>query len=330
MGQRLVEKFLDIDLNPDEGETISVVNNMVLGELRPCEDPELALRTETYCPRGILETLGVVVGEVMRRRDPDRVRWVEPPESISGSYPALELSIEGGEHCFIFPVDRLFHCYKEGQDRDLLTYDAVIEQTLSAGQPELPDTFEELSDQIFPVLKPANWKSREDVESVSLLSDGPLGTPRIVVVADHPKRIAFLIKSKMRQWNVTYDELVGRACANLARRSLRMEAHLEELDIESGLLVFRLDYEDYFNASRALLSDSLYVAARQRMPGVERFFVAVPNRDHLLLTAAVEGEDFSQFQGLVRWFHERQPAPLSSLCFQLDERGLFGHRACES
>ncbi len=334
-GRELVERHLGVRLELDSLETIGVLNDLILGELRTCADPALALQVEDYRPQGILSMLGAVLGELIRRAHPERVRWVSPPESLGGNHPVLEMTLSRGDQdevCYIFPVDRLYHCYQEGQDRDLRTYyDVVIAQTLLNEQegPELTGQFEDVAEQVFPVLKPMDWNARMDIESVELVPDGPYGTPLAVVAVDHPQRIAFLVRERLKTWGVGYESLMGRACANLARRSMNMAAHLEELEVNVELQVFRLSFDDYFNASRALLTDALYRAARQVMPQAEVYLLAVPNRDHLLLSAVQGREQFDQFQGIVRWFHERQPAPLSSVCFLLNEEGVEGVEAFE-
>lgn len=334
-GRDVLERYLDVRLDLDDVETIGELNDLVLGELRTCDDPALALQAEDYRPQGILSMLGAALGEVIRRAHPERVRWVMPPESLGGNYPVLEMILQRAERkeaCYIFPVDRLYHCYQEGQDRDLRTYyEVVIAQTLLGDSegPELAEDFEEVADQVFPVLKPMDWNARMDIESVALVAEGPRGTPLAVVAIDHPKRIAFLVKERLETWGIGYSELMGRACANLARRSREMGAHLEELDVDVDFKVYRLAYDDYFNASRSLLTDALFRAAQEVMPGVDTYLMAVPNRDHLLLTEAGQGQNLDHFQGLVRWFHERQPAPLSSVCFLLNAEGVVGYQAFE-
>ncbi len=336
-GRDLLEQHLGHRLELNQMESIGELNDLLLGQLRTCDDPSLALAGNEYRPQGILALLGAVLGEMIRRAHSDRVRWVSPPESLGGSYPVLEVAPAPGqpqETCYIFPIDRLHHCYQEGQDRDLRTYyDVVIAHTLSGhDQHDVTghERFEDVADHIFPVLKPTDWNARMEIESVPFWPGGPVGTPQAVVAIDHPQRIAFLVRDRLEAWNVSYSELMGRACANLARRSMDMLDHLEELERDGSYRVYRLGYDDYFNASRSLLGESLYRAMHQLVPDAKRFIMAIPNRDHLLLMPYGSREDVERFKGLVRWFHQRQPAPVSSLCFLLGEDGIEGCEGLES
>ena len=70
-------------------------------------------------------------------------------------------------------------------------------------------------------------------------------------------------------------------------------------------------------------------AAAHYLDPASNYLLAVPNRDILLIADAASREEFSRFQSLVRWFHERQPGPVSSLCFLLGPDGLSGYRETE-
>jgi uncharacterized protein YtpQ (UPF0354 family) len=330
LGRRLLKTYFGTELDLDEIGSISLLNKLVLSDLRPCDDPTLALEPGVYLPSGILAILGSVLGEIIRRAHTDQVEWVEAPEAIGGDYPVLELRMDSADEnnlWYVFPFDKILQIYQNGQDRDLRTYyDVVISGTLSGeglGAGSLDD-FEMAADRLLPVLKPASWASAHKVEGIALIADGPIGTPMVAVAIDHPRQIAFVIKEKLDKWEVDFPELMGRSCANLARMTTKVADHLEELDLQE-IKVWRLSYDDYFNASRILLAESVHKALKTVSPESETFLVAVPNRDHLLATAVQQDEDRAAFQNVVLWFHERQPAPISSVCFLLGGDGIIGY-----
>ena len=293
----------------------------------------MALGAGTHRPSGALALIGACFGEMIRRAHPSHIRWAEAPAAVGGDYPTLEMISSHNEQVsYAFPVDRVCRCYQEGSDRDLRTYyDVVIADVLQHGD-MLGDraTFDEVAGRIYPVLKPAGWSESMPIACMPFTPGGPLGTPVIVAVVDHPTRISFLLQDSLDKWSVGFPRVVARACANLASETPSLEDHLVELDISGAIPVLWLAYEDYFNASRALLTEALYRAAKVRLPDAERFLMAVPNRDVLLITAEAGRHEFHVFQGLVRWFHERQPAPISSICFVLGIDGIVGFEQGEA
>lgn len=331
LGRRLLSAHFGVEIDLDEIASISTLNTLVLTGIRPCDDPTLALEPGVYLPSGILAILASVLGELVRRAHTDQIAWVEAPENLGGDYPVLELRIDtkdaAGNLWYVFPFDKVLQIYQNGQDRDLRTYyDVVISGTLAGeglGDGSLND-FDSAQDKLLPVLKPSSWASAHKVESIELIADGPIGTPTVAVAVDHDKQIAFVIKDKLDKWEVDFPELMGRSCANLARMTTRVPEHLEELELEE-LKVWRLAYDDYFNASRILLAESVHAGLKTLAPETDTFLVAVPNRDHLLATAASDNEDRAAFQNIVLWFHERQPAPISSVCFLLGSDGIIGY-----
>ena len=173
------------------------------------------------------------------------------------------------------------------------------------------------------------WNVSEDVVRQRLIAPGPVSVPWVVAAMDLPTRVSFVLQRAMESWGMTWDGLISRARANLESMSPAMQEHLVPLEMDFDGDVLRLNYGDYFNASRIALAERLYRAACHVLDGDDEFLVAVPSRDLLLVTRHGSREDYQRFQGLVRWCHERQPGPISSLCFVLGPKGLTGYRATE-
>jgi uncharacterized protein YtpQ (UPF0354 family) len=326
----LVREHLRIELDLDDPKTVRTLDNLVLEALRPCDDPSLALLAGTYRPGAALEVLGAAFGEVIRRGHADRMKWSAAPDLVGGSFPVLE--VEGGEDVTcLLPVDRVFRCYQEGSDRSLVRYfDVVVDDVMEGPQPEQDtSTWELLGPRVVPVLKPAGWTMSMDVVRRGFLPDGPVNSPMVVLAVDHPTRISFVLEERLRQLEMSPESVFDRAMENLRAMSRDLDSCLVALDVDEGLPIVRLDCDDYFNASRALLGGALFRAAACALPERAHYLLGVPNRDILVVAAPENRAQFYVFQSLVRWFHERQPAPISSLCFELGPGGVLGHRDTE-
>lgn len=318
-----------MSLDLDTPDAVPHLDALVLHTLRPCEDPSLALQAGTYRPGASLELVGAAFGELIRRGHPDRMRWSAAPEIVGGTFPVLEVDA-GVEVTCLLPVDRVFRAYQEGTDRGLARYfNVVVQEVIAEADTQPPEqSWPEILGRVVPVLKPAGWNMAMSVARQHFLPDGPVNNPLVVLAVDHPARISFLLDSRLEELGVTADEAFAQAFENLEARSHNLPARLTPVDVEE-VAVLRLDCDDYFNASRALLAPALHAAASLRFSTAGPYLVGIPNRDILLLAAPEDRDQFYIFQSLVRWFHERQPAPISSLCFELGPRGIVGHRDTE-
>ncbi len=326
VGVELIRQHLGLDLDLGDGKSVRTLDALLLDTMRPCDDPALALTAGTYRPGAALEVLGATFGEVIRRQHPTRMKWASAPDLVGGNFPVLEVDAGDDVTCLL-PVDRVFRCYQEGSDRSLIRYfDVVVDDVMSGPQAEEDvSTWALLGPRVVPVLKPAGWTMSMDVVRRGFLTDGPVNSPLVVLAVDHPTRISFVLQEKLRDLGVDADQVFARALENLEVMSAGLASQLVPLEVDEGVAMVRLDCDDYFNASRALLGPALYRAARQVLPAREKYLLGVPNRDILLVAAHEDRAQFYVFQSLVRWFHERQPAPISSLCFELGPSGVLGH-----
>lgn len=326
----LVRQYLGVDLDLDDLRSVQALDRLLLGTLRPCADPDLALTAGTYRPGATLELLGAAFGELIRRRHDHRMRWAVAPEVVGGSFPVLE--VDGGDDVTcLLPVDRVFRCYQEGSDRSLVRYFDVVVDDVVDGPRAADDTLDwaGLAPRLLPVLKPAGWSMSMRVARRPFLERAPVNAPLVVLAVDHPTRISFVLEDRLSQLGVADDAVFARALQNLCALTGDLGAALTPLEVDDGLSILRLDCDDYFNASRALLGAALHAAAAEHLPPRSHYLLGVPNRDILLVGAPEDRDQFYTFQSLVRWFHERQPAPISSLCFELGPHGVTGYRDTE-
>jgi hypothetical protein len=322
----LVQAHCGLVLDLDDVDCVRVLDSLVSNVVRSA-DPDLAVSAGSYCPLGILALVGAAFGEVIRRQRPGAIQWSEPPDYVEAVHPVLRVASKGGE-AFLLPVDRVFRCFQEGSDRSLRSYfDVVVGELLSGDEPvaEL-GSWGDAADQLIAMLKPAGWRVAATVVRRPLLPGGPVNTPLVVPAVDLPTRVSFLLTGQIDSWGSTVDEVMDRAISNIEAMSPALEDHLLPLEADGFIEVVRLSYDDYFNASRALIAPALFRAASRHLSAAESFLLAVPNRDILLISPDGSAEEFARFQSLVRWFHERQPGPVSSLCFQLTREGLTGYR----
>jgi hypothetical protein len=317
--RRLLQRHLSLELSLDRLESVGVLNDIILDYLRGGVGRALSLEAGAYVPRATLTLLGVALGEVIRRSWPASALWVDSPEGLgASSLPALELlpsTTWRPRSCFVSPVDRAFQLYQSGWDRDLVTwYEAVVVEALEERAQE--------EGALLPVLKRAGWEARAEVCAAPLLAEGPRQQPLVVLARVSERRQSFVRPEELEEDPRGFTGRFQEAVENLAARSPQMSAALQPLREVDAPEVMCLRYGDLLNAARVLLGARLYAAASSRWPGCTSFWVAVPARDYLLVTPAGAAERLGRFQRVVHHFHERAPAPISSLCLSLGAAGL--------
>ncbi|CAB3761326.1 hypothetical protein [Paraburkholderia humisilvae] len=191
--------------------------------------------------------------------------------------------------------------------------DALARQARAMMQHYIPSDLAEARPRLRPVIRSATERAvtflqLEDSPTRQEIAFRPLcDNIEIGIAYDNEFSIARLSESKLREWNVTFDEVYDIAIDNL-----RIESSKPFLRLKNGVLASQ--YGDHYDASRLLIPDLLY---RQGISGEP--VVMAPNRTTLLLTGDT---NTAGFETMLQISEEAlaQPRPLPPLMLRWDGR----------
>ena len=197
------------------------------------------------------------------------------------NYTADEFRLEYGDNA----VFNLHHAYRAYCGSDRASREAAIEgfvATLCASHQAAPERLSEARAMLRPLIRGRGVL--EDVRLHQLRTNGreasfapawrPFGDDCAVLLAlDYPESTSTLMSGPVESWGIALDDALAIARDNL--RDITTDAFVE---VARG--VYRGDWHDGYDASRALLPDLLH---RAPVHGVPVFMI--PTRDVLLVTS---------------------------------------------
>lgn len=178
----------------------------------------------------------------------------------------------------------------------------------------IPEQFALARPNLLPAVKHAVERGQallmlDEMDYEGMLFKPLCGHLEITLVYDTPHSMARLAAGDLKKWGKNFEEVLEIAIDNLRDKSTQPMAQARR-----GL--YYSEWEDYFDASRMLLSDLLY-----RHPVAGAPVVMVPNRTCLLLTGDRDEAGLARMAELAEEVLE-QPRPLSPQMMRL-ENGLW-------
>jgi hypothetical protein len=161
--------------------------------------------------------------------------------------------------------------------------------------------------QLMPQLMPRSFLDRMD------LVHFPFGDDEIVlgIVIDGDEAYSYILKSGLKDWEVSEDEVKRTAFDNLSRRSKGIE--MTSVPGDNGL--FLVQTMDGFDAVR-IVEPAMrsFIGEHLGLP----FYFGVPNRDFLICWSKNGDQSFNdQMRSQISSDCDEQPYPLSRLAFEV-------------
>jgi uncharacterized protein YtpQ (UPF0354 family) len=165
--------------------------------------------------------------------------------------------------------------------------------------------------QLMPVLVPFDWERQDQVAFQPLL-DGVEGSPLVTVAVDYPEKLVYANNSDIKDWGSSFGLLRTMALDNLRTATPDLAGKFNEVDL-GHQPIYQLSTGDYFEASRVLLTALGDVG--QQLFATEKLWVAVPNRNILLITAATTQRQLEAFAEITLFCFTEKQFPLTSEIF---------------
>ncbi|MCG8350331.1 MAG: DUF1444 family protein [Chloroflexales bacterium] len=156
---------------------------------------------------------------------------------------------------------------------------ATLLKTLQGFKPERStQSFEELRDRIFPMLKPIDLLVDVHERQLPMLIYRPfLANLIIAYVIDEIDSVTYLNEEHLEHWRLTEHALHDQALENLRKRTLEQTSYTTAGDGAQQLFIYST--QDGYDATRLLLTDVLE-EWRKQLPG--KIVIGIPNRDFLI------------------------------------------------
>lgn len=160
--------------------------------------------------------------------------------------------------------------------------DTIVATMVRVLTEELPNreeqTYEELSERIYPMLKPISMLAAVRERGLPMLIYRDFLAELIITyVVDEPRSVTFINEVHLERWSISVQDLHEQALANLRRRTAEQVDYITTNEGDQRLFIF--NSQDGYDATRLLLPDMLAEWARQ-LPG--RIVIGIPNRDFLI------------------------------------------------
>jgi hypothetical protein len=197
------------------------------------------------------------------------------------SYNADEFRLEYGDNA----VFNLHHAYRAYCSSDKASRENALQRfvaTLCSSQQAAPERLSDARAMLRPLIRGRGVL--EDVRLYQLRTAGRESTfapawqafgddCAVLLALDYPESTSTLMSGPVESWRIRLDDALAIACDNL--RDITTDAFVE---VARG--VYRGDWRDGYDASRALLPDLLHRAPVHGFP-----VFMIPTRDLLLITS---------------------------------------------
>lgn len=233
-------------------------------------------------------------------------RLREAGEKKSITYQAESFSLRGEtEQIFL---TNFYHEYCSTSPEN---QDQVIRHGIRAwfgAHREMPEEFNDAKPDVLPAVRSRGFfessrlQSKIDPKSWVFCPYKPLGEHYgIGVVFDLPESMAFITERFLADWNITFEEVLDAAIANLRELPVKI------LGPASGKGSYAFLSNDGYNASRIIfLSESGHFNVEGNL------IAAIPNREELFVTGS---EDEHGLQSMLKFLTEgmQKPRPISGI-----------------
>lgn len=140
-------------------------------------------------------------------------------------------------------------------------------------------SFSDLSDRVFPMLKPLTLLANLRERNLPLIVYRPFLADLIIAyVIDEPNSVAFINEEHLASWNIDEQTLHDQALANLRQRTLGATNYTASGEGAQHIIIF--SSQDGYDATRLLLPE-LLEQWRDQFPG--QMLIGIPNRDFLII-----------------------------------------------
>jgi uncharacterized protein YtpQ (UPF0354 family) len=191
----------------------------------------------------------------------------------------LRLRVRVGQSELAISVQNFYDAYR-GQPDQLDEVLAALERSLRSYEaPRTATAFAELSERIYPMLKPISLLVTIRERNLPMIVYRHFLADLIITyVIEEPSSVAYINEQHLERWGQSEHELHERAMANLRRRTGERGSHTVAGAGQQRLVI--LDAQDGFDATRLLMPD-LITSLAGDIPGDP--VVGIPNRDFLII-----------------------------------------------
>lgn len=213
-------------------------------------------------------------------------------EYLNKTYPQFAFKKPDGRQDIIMMGDKsfgLFILYEDFKKSggDLTQFNKSLKKHFDDIMPKSSNkdvdtsSWAKVKDMIRPQLAPVVYLDKADLAHHQL--DAHMVATYVI---DTKEAYHYVTNDKLKQWNVDMEQLATTAQANLVAASVNLPMRINN-EAEKFIIV---DVKDGYDAARILAQDfRAFVAGQLGEP----FFVAMPNRDYLIMWSGKNSKDFA-------------------------------------